>query len=143
MGKCARDQLFHAIFRDKNTTTKHYIFFPNHRVESTNDLNGLTCILSEELLVNPNCFITGSGIERATMGIWDKDKSTFTDQNELNNQEAMEIMLQVTCIMALDLYQDPQAALKNKMRNFYQADLQKSYAQAQEKYDETVTIASR
>ena len=45
--------------------------------------------------------------------------------------------------MALDLDQDPQSGLKNKMGHFDEAYLQKSYAQAQVKDDEIVTIASR
>ena len=45
------------------------MYFPHNKVEATQVLDRLTCILSEELLVNPNNFITISGIERATMGI--------------------------------------------------------------------------
>ena len=45
--------------------------------------------------------------------------------------------------MALDLDQDLQAALKNKMGNFYGAYLQKAYARAQGKDIETENIASR
>ena len=55
----------------------------------------------------------------------------------------MEGMFRGTGITALDLDQDPQASLKNKMGNFDESDLQKAYAQAQSKYDETITIASR
>ena len=52
-------------------------------------------------------------------------------------------MFEGTCIMVLDLYQEPQAVLKNKMGNFDDADLHKYYVRAQDKYDEIVTIASR
>ena len=45
--------------------------------------------------------------------------------------------------MALYLDQETQAALKNRMENFDEADFQKAYARAQGKYDETVTIESR
>ena len=41
-----------------------YIYVsPHHKVEATHVLNGLTCILSEELLANSNDFITISGIK--------------------------------------------------------------------------------
>ena len=46
----------------------------------------------------------------------------------------MESMFKVTGITALDLDQDPQAALKNKMEIFDKAYLQKAYARAQGKY---------
>ena len=52
-------------------------------------------------------------------------------------------MFEGTGITVLYLYQDPQYALKDKMGKVDEADLQKAYAQAQGKYDETVTIASR
>ena len=45
--------------------------------------------------------------------------------------------------MTLYLDQEPQAALKNRMENFDEADLQKAFAREQGKYDETVTIESR
>ena len=51
------------------------------------------------------------------MGIWDKEKRTFTNPNELHNEEAMEVMFEGTGIAALYLDQDPQAALKNKTGN--------------------------
>ena len=51
------------------------------------------------------------------MGIWDKEKRTFTNPNELHNEEAMEVMFEGTGIAALYLYQYPQAALKNKTGN--------------------------
>ena len=85
-GKYAGDPLFHAIPRDKNSTTVNFMYFPHHRLEATKVLNVLTCILSEELLINPNNFITKSGIERGTIGIWDKEKRTFTKPNELHNE---------------------------------------------------------
>ena len=55
----------------------------------------------------------------------------------------MEGMFKGTGITALYLYQDPQAVFNNKMGNFYETDLQKSYAWTQGKDDETVTIAGR
>ena len=70
--KYDRDQLLHAISHDNNPTTVNFIYFTHHKVEETQVLNGLTCILSEELLLNPNYFMTRSGIEQANMGIWDK-----------------------------------------------------------------------
>ena len=77
------------------------------------------------------------------MGVQDNDKSTFTNLNELHNVEGMEGMFKVTGLTALHFDQDPQAVLNNKMGNFDEADLQKAYAQARVKYEETVIIASR
>ena len=51
-------------------------------------------------------------------------------------------MFEVTVLTTLELDQDPQSALKNKMGDFDEADLQKAYAQSQGKGDETLTIAS-
>ena len=68
MGKCAGDQLFHAISCDNNPTTVHFMNFPHHKVEVTQVLNGLPYIISEELLSNTNDFIPRSGIERSNMG---------------------------------------------------------------------------
>ena len=65
------------------------MYFPYHEVEATQVLNGLTCILSEELLINLNSFITISGIKQDTMGIWDKYMRTFTNTNDLHNEEAI------------------------------------------------------
>ena len=45
----------------------------------------------------------------------------------------MEGMFKGTCLTELDLDQDPQAVLKNKMGNFDEADLHKYYAPAQGK----------
>ena len=64
------------------------MYLPHHNVEATQVLNGIPCIIVEELLVNPNNFITRSGIKRATMGILDKDKRTFAKPNELHNEES-------------------------------------------------------
>ena len=125
--KYARYQLFHAISREKNPTRVHFMYFPHHKVEATQVLNGLPCIISEEILISPNYFITISVIERSAMGIWDKDKRAFTEPNEMHNEEAMEYMFKGTGLTALYLDQDPQAALKNKMGNFDEAYLQKAY----------------
>ena len=100
---------------------------PNHEVESTQVLNVPPCVISEEIIINPNNFINRSGIERSIMGIWDKQKHTFTKPVELHNEEAMEVMFEGTGLTALYLDQDPQAALKNKMGNFDEAYLQKAY----------------
>ena len=54
----------------------------------------------------------------------------------------MKGMIKYIELMVLYLYQYPQAALKYKMGNFDEADLQKVYAQTQGKDDETITIAS-
>ena len=62
MGTYARD-LFFAIFCDNNTITIYFMYFPHHNVEATQVLNGSLCILAEELLFNPNYFITRSGIQ--------------------------------------------------------------------------------
>ena len=102
------------------------MFFPHQKVKSTQVINRLTCILSEEVLVNPNDFIARSGIKKNTMGIWDKDKRTFTKPNELHNGESMESMFKGTGLMALDLYHDPQSSMKNKMGNFDEVDLPKN-----------------
>ena len=77
------------------------------------------------------------------MGIWDKEKRIVINPNELHNEEAMGGMFKGTSLMALYLDQDPQYELKNKMANFDEADLQKAYAWALYKDEETVTIASR
>ena len=77
--------MFHGIFRDNDTTTAHFMYSPNHKVEATQFINGLPCILSEELLINPNDFITRSGLEQATLVVWDKLNGTFTNTNELHN----------------------------------------------------------
>ena len=69
------------------------MYFPHHKVESTQFINRLPCIISEELLVKTNDFIIRSGINKSTMGIWYKYKRTFTDPNKLNNEKAMEGML--------------------------------------------------
>ena len=112
-------------------------------MEVTQVLNGLPCIIYEELLIDPNDLINRSGIGRATIGIWDKEKRTFSDPNDLYDDEAMKSILEGTGITSLDLDQDHQAALENKMGNFDEADLQKSCAQLQGKDDETVTIANK
>ena len=77
------------------------------------------------------------------MSIWDEDKRTFTKPNQLHNEEAMESMFEGTSLTELDLYQGPQATMKNKMGNFGQVDFQRALARAQVKYDETLTIASK
>ena len=46
------------------------------------------------------------------MVIWDKEKRTFTEPNELHNEEAMEVMFKGTSLMALDLDHYPQALMK-------------------------------
>ena len=119
------------------------MYFTHHKVESNQVFNGIPYIISEELLINPNNFITISGIKRATMVIWDKDKRNFTSPYELHNEETTEGMFGDTVIMELDIDQDPQAVLHNKMGNFNEADLQKSYTRAQGKDDETLTIENR
>ena len=85
MGKYARDQLFHEISHDNDPTTIHFMYFPHHKVEATQVINGLPCILYEELPVNSKFSISRSGIEQDTMGIWDKDNHTFANPNELHN----------------------------------------------------------
>ena len=77
------------------------------------------------------------------MGIWDKENCTFTNLNNLQNKEVMEGTIKDKGLTELYLDQDPKVALNNKMRNFDEADLQKSYAREQVKYDEKVTIVSR
>ena len=58
MGKYAGDKLFHAISLDNDPTILHFMFHPHHKVETTHILNGLQCILAEELPVNSKEFIT-------------------------------------------------------------------------------------
>ena len=86
-GKYTGYQLFHEISYDNNPTTVHFMYFPHHKVEATQDFNGMPCIIYEDLLIKTNDFITISGIEIYTMGIWDKEKRTFTNPNELHNEE--------------------------------------------------------
>ena len=107
-----------------------FMYFIHRKLGSTQVLNILPYIISEDLLINPNNLITRSGIEKDTMSIWDKDKRTYTDPNELHNEEAVEGMFTDTGLTSLDLYQDPQAALKNKMGNFDEDDIHKSYTRA-------------
>ena len=38
------------------------------------------------------------------MGIWDKEKFTFADPNELHNEESIEGMFEGTNLMELDLH---------------------------------------
>ena len=90
------DQLLHTLTCDNDTTTVHFMYFPHHMVEATQVLNGIPCILSEEILFNPNDFITRSGIKQGTIIIWDKYKRTSTDPNELHNEKSMEDMLKGT-----------------------------------------------
>ena len=112
--KYTRDQLFHAISCDNNPTTVHFMYFRNHKVEAIKVLKIRPCILFEELLIKPRNFITISGIERSTMGIYDKEKRIFTDPNELDNEEPTECVFEDTGLAALNLDQEPQAALKKK-----------------------------
>ena len=142
-GKYNGDQYLHAIYCDNDPTTIYFMYFNHNKLEATHALKVLPCIISEEILTNTTNFITRSGIEKYNMGIWDKYKRTFIDPNELHNEEAMEGMFEDTGITALYLDQDPQDALKNKMGNFDEEDIQKVYAWAQDHDDETVTIASR
>ena len=58
IGKYAGDQLFHEISRDNNPITLNFIYFTHHKVEATQVLKRIPCILSEELLINPQNFIT-------------------------------------------------------------------------------------
>ena len=52
------------------------------------------------------------------MGIWDKEKCTFTDPNELHNEEAMEGMFKFTGLTEIYLNQDSQSALKKNNGDF-------------------------
>ena len=61
-GKCAGDKLLHTIFCDNDPINVNLMYFTHYKVETNQVLNGLPYILSEELLVNPNYFITRSGI---------------------------------------------------------------------------------
>ena len=87
-------------------------------MEETQIINKIKLILSQELLINTNNLITRTGIKRATVGLWYKDKCTFTDPNELHNEESMESIFEGTGITALDLDKDSQFALKNKWEIF-------------------------
>ena len=60
-GKYAGDQLFHAISCDNGPTTVNFMYFPHNKVEATQVLNVLPCIISEEIPINTNDFITRSG----------------------------------------------------------------------------------
>ena len=52
------------------------------------------------------------------MGVWDKDKPTSTDPDELYNEEVMEGIFEGTGLTELDLDQDPKAGLRNIKGNF-------------------------
>ena len=54
----------------------------------------------------------------------------------------MKGVFEGTGFIAFDLDEDPQAALKEEMGDFDEADLHKVFAQSHGKYIETVTIAS-
>ena len=82
MGNYTGDQLFYAIYCDKNPTTVHVMYFHHHKVEATQVINVLPCILIEERLTNPHDLINRSGIKKSTMGKWDKEKCTFTNINK-------------------------------------------------------------
>ena len=69
MGNYAGDKLFHAISHDNDPTTIHLMYFPHHKVEATQVINGLPCILYEELIINSNYFIIRSGNEQDNMVI--------------------------------------------------------------------------
>ena len=100
------------------------MYFTHHKVEAAQVLNWLPCIISEEQLINPSEVITRSGIDQATMGIWDKDKITFINPNKLHNEEAMEDMFKGTGITTLDL----ENLRWRRMVNFDKANLRKYYA---------------
>ena len=51
------------------------------------------------------------------MGIWDKENCTFNNPNELHNEEAKEGISEGTGLTELYFYQEPKAALNNKMVN--------------------------
>ena len=55
----------------------------------------------------------------------------------------MEGMFEGTELMELDIYQEPHNALNNKIVNFDEADIQKSYNQEQRKDNGTIIISSR
>ena len=122
-GKYTGDQIFHTISSDKYPTTIHFMYFTHHKVEATQLLNGTPCILYKEILIKPNDLIAISGIGQATIGIWDKNKRTYTHLNKLHNEEAMGDMFEGTGLTELYLHQDPQAALGNKLDNFDEAYL--------------------
>ena len=69
-GKYSGDQLYDTIYRDKDPTTVHFMYFPHHKVEATQVLNGMTYIISEELLIHPDDLITISGIEREPLWVF-------------------------------------------------------------------------
>ena len=46
-GKYYGNQLFCAISCNKNHTTVKFIYFPRHKLESTQVLNGMPCIISK------------------------------------------------------------------------------------------------
>ena len=46
-GKYAGDQLFHTIYCDNNPTTVNVLYFIHHKMEATQVLNRLPCILYE------------------------------------------------------------------------------------------------
>ena len=104
------------------------MFPPHHGLEATHVINGQTCIFTGGVLINRNDVVTKSEIKQSTMVIWDTDKRTFTDQNELHNEKTMESMFEDTYFIALNLYQKLQAAIKNQKGTFDEADIQKSYA---------------
>ena len=55
------------------------------------------------------------------MVIYDNDKRTFTNPNELHNEEAVESIFGGTGLTALDINHYPQASLKNQIGSFDEA----------------------
>ena len=140
-GNYARDKLFYATSLENNPITLHFMYFPHHMVEATKVINRLPYIIAEELLVNPNNFITISVIYRATMVIWDKDKQIFADPNQFHNKDWKTYVWGYKS-RGTGKFQDYQADLKNQMGTFDAADIQKFYARAQGKDYEKGTFAS-
>ena len=55
--KYVGDKLFRTISPENIPNKIHFIYFPQYRVEANQVLNVLPCILSDEILIDPNNFI--------------------------------------------------------------------------------------
>ena len=102
-GEHKGNKLFHAVCPSTDRTTINFLYFPQHDYEVAQVLNGIPCILSNELGINPVDFITLVGMKRATFGTWDPVQRIFTSPNYLNNKETMHEILKGTGLTDEDL----------------------------------------
>ena len=123
-------------------TTVNFLYLPKHNTEVVHVLNGLPCIIANELGIEPVDFITLSGMDRSTFGTWYPSQRLFTDPIYLYNKETMTEILQGTDITAEDLENDPEAIRTKKLTTFNDSYFTKVYARGNVHDDETATYSS-